>query len=133
MVIDAESAGAQWATKNDSRVTSIGKIIRKTRIDEIPQFICVLKGEMSMVGPRPERPIFVDKFLEEIPLYGKRLCLKPGLTGWAQVRHHYDISEESVQTKLKYDLYYFENMSPLLDLQILARTIWVVVSGHGAL
>jgi exopolysaccharide biosynthesis polyprenyl glycosylphosphotransferase len=133
MVIDAETSGAQWATKNDSRVTSIGKIIRKTRIDEIPQFICVLKGEMSMVGPRPERPVFVDKFLKEIPLYGKRLCLKPGLTGWAQVRHHYDVSEESVQTKLKYDLYYFENMSPLLDLQILARTIWVVVSGHGAL
>lgn len=132
MRTDAEKGGPQWATKNDPRITSIGRILRKTRIDEIPQLLCVLKGDMSMVGPRPERQHFVEKLREQIPLYMFRLKMKPGLTGWAQVRHSYDTSIEDVEKKLKYDLYYFENMSILLDVQILVRTIWVVLTGKGA-
>lgn len=132
MVTDAEKNGPQWAKKNDSRVTRIGKFIRKTRIDEIPQLLCVLKGDMSMVGPRPERAHFIDKLRTEIPFYVSRLKMKPGLTGWAQVRHHYDTSIEDVHTKLRYDLYYYENMSLLLDLQILFRTVYVVLTGKGA-
>ena len=132
MRIDAEKGGPQWATKNDPRITRIGKFLRRTRIDEIPQLWCVLKGDMSMVGPRPERQHFVEKLREQIPFYMFRLKMKPGLTGWAQVRHSYDTSIEDVEKKLKYDLYYFENMSILLDLQILVRTVWVVLSGKGA-
>lgn len=133
MKIDAEKGGPQWATKNDNRITKIGKYLRRSRIDEIPQLFCVLKGDMSMVGPRPERQFFIDKLKEEIPIYMSRLKMKPGLTGWAQVKQQYDTSIESVETKLKLDLYYFENMSLLLDIQILIRTIWVVISGKGAL
>lgn len=132
MRTDAEANGPQWATKKDPRVTRIGKFLRKTRIDEIPQLWCVLVGDMSMVGPRPEREHFINQLKEEIPLYGRRLLMKPGLTGWAQVRHHYDSSIDDVKKKLLYDLYYFENMSILLDIQILIRTIWVVISGSGA-
>jgi exopolysaccharide biosynthesis polyprenyl glycosylphosphotransferase len=132
MVTDAEKNGPQWAKKNDARVTRVGKLIRKTRIDEIPQLFCVLKGDMSMVGPRPERAHFIDKLRNEIPFYVSRLKMKPGLTGWAQVRHHYDTSIEDVYTKLRYDLYYFENMSLLLDIQILFRTVYVVLTGKGA-
>jgi exopolysaccharide biosynthesis polyprenyl glycosylphosphotransferase len=132
MRTDAESAGPQWATKRDPRITRIGQFLRKTRIDEIPQLWCVLKGEMSMVGPRPEREFFIEQLRHEIPFYISRLKMKPGLTGWAQVRHHYDTSIEDVQTKLRYDLYYFENMSLLLDFQILVRTVWVVLTGSGA-
>lgn len=132
MRTDAEKAGPQWATKNDTRITRIGRLIRKTRIDEIPQLWCVLKGDMSMVGPRPEREHFIELLRKEIPLYMFRLKMKPGLTGWAQVRHSYDNSLEDVQKKLKYDLYYFENMSLLMDLQILVRTIYVVLTGKGA-
>lgn len=132
MRTDAEANGPQWATKKDPRITRIGKFLRKTRIDEIPQLWCVLTGDMSMVGPRPEREHFIAQLKEEIPLYGRRLLMKPGLTGWAQVRHHYDSSIEDVKKKLLYDLYYFENMSVLLDIQILIRTIWVVLTGSGA-
>ncbi len=132
MRTDAEKAGPQWATKNDPRITRIGRFLRKTRIDEIPQLLCVLKGDMSMVGPRPEREHFVEQLRQQIPFYMLRLRMKPGLTGWAQVRHSYDTSIEDVQKKLKYDLYYFENMSILLDLQILFRTVWVVLTGKGA-
>ena len=132
MRTDAEKFGAQWATKDDPRVTKIGKFLRKTRIDELPQILCVLKGDMSMVGPRPERAVFISKLREEIPFYISRLKMKPGLTGWAQVRHHYDTSTEDVKIKLQYDMYYFENMSLLLDFQILMRTVYVVLTGKGA-
>jgi len=132
MKTDAEKGGPQWATKKDPRITRIGRFLRKTRIDEIPQLLCVLQGDMSMVGPRPERQHFVEKLRQQIPFYMLRLKMKPGLTGWAQVRHSYDTSIEDVQKKLKYDLYYFENMSIMLDMQILLRTIWVVLTGKGA-
>ncbi|MBO5423405.1 MAG: sugar transferase [Fibrobacteraceae bacterium] len=132
MRTDAEKNGAQWATKNDPRITRVGHFLRKTRIDELPQLLCVLKGDMSMVGPRPERAVFIEQLREEIPFYMSRLKMKPGLTGWAQVRHHYDTSTEDVKIKLQYDLYYYENMSLLLDIQILFRTIYVVLTGKGA-
>lgn len=132
MRTDAEKFGAQWATKDDPRITKIGKFLRKTRIDELPQILCVLKGDMSMVGPRPERAVFISKLREEIPFYISRLKMKPGLTGWAQVCHHYDTSTEDVKIKLQYDMYYYENMSLLLDFQILVRTVYVVLTGKGA-
>lgn len=132
MRTDAEKFGAQWATKNDPRITRIGRFLRKTRIDELPQILCVLKGDMSMVGPRPERAVFIAKLREEIPFYISRLKMKPGLTGWAQVCHHYDTSTEDVKIKLQYDMYYYENMSLLLDFQILVRTVYVVLTGKGA-
>ncbi len=132
MVVDAETNGPQWAKKKDPRITRVGLFLRKTRIDEIPQFLCVFRGDMSMVGPRPERDHFVEKLRKEIPLYTRRLIMKPGITGWAQVRHHYDTSIDDVKQKLMYDLFYFENMSLFLDIQILLRTIWVVLTGKGA-
>jgi exopolysaccharide biosynthesis polyprenyl glycosylphosphotransferase len=132
MRTDAEKNGAQWATKNDPRITRVGRFLRKTRIDELPQLLCVLQGDMSMVGPRPERAVFIAKLREQMPFYIGRLKMKPGLTGWAQVRYHYDTSLEDVQKKLEYDMYYYENMSLLLDLQILFRTIYVVLTGKGA-
>jgi len=132
MRLDAEKDGPQWARKNDNRITRVGKIIRKFRIDEIPQLLCVLKGDMSMVGPRPERPIFIEKLRKTIPFYTSRLKMKPGLTGWAQVRHHYDNDIEDVKIKLGYDIYYLSNASILLDIQILIRTIYVVLAGKGA-
>ena len=132
MRTDAEKSGAQWATKKEPRITRVGHFLRKTRIDELPQLFCVLKGDMSMVGPRPERAVFIGKLREQIPFYIGRLKMKPGLTGWAQVRHHYDTSIEDVQIKLQYDMYYYENMSLLLDFQILVRTVYVVLTGKGA-
>ncbi|MBR6449255.1 MAG: sugar transferase [Fibrobacter sp.] len=132
MRTDAEKFGAQWATKDDPRITKVGKFLRKTRIDELPQILCVLKGDMSMVGPRPERAVFISQLREQIPFYISRLKMKPGLTGWAQVCHHYDTSIEDVQIKLQYDMYYYENMSLLLDFQILVRTVYVVLTGKGA-
>lgn len=129
---DAEKlTGPVWSQKNDPRVTRIGKIIRKLRIDEIPQFINVLKGDMSVVGPRPERPFFVEKLSQEIPYYRRRLKVRPGITGWAQVKHKYDESIEDVKIKLRYDLFYIENMSIRMDLKILFRTIFVVLFGKG--
>ncbi len=129
---DAEKAsGPVWSQKDDPRITKVGKFIRKVRIDEIPQMINVLKGEMSLVGPRPERPFFVEKLSQEIPFYKKRLKVKPGVTGWAQVKHKYDESIEDVKTKLKYDLFYIENMSLRMDMKILFRTIFVVLFGKG--
>jgi len=129
---DAEKhTGPVWSVKDDPRVTKVGKIIRKLRIDEIPQFINVLKGDMSIVGPRPERPYFVEKLSQEIPYYKRRLRVRPGITGWAQVKHKYDESIEDVKVKLRYDLFYIENMSIRMDLKIIFRTIFVVMFGKG--
>jgi len=123
--------GPVWASRDDPRYTNLGRRLRKTRIDEIPQLINVLKGDMRLVGPRPELPSFVEKLKEEIPLYNRRHRIKPGITGWAQVMWHYDSSLEDVQQKVKYDLYYIENMSLRMDLKILLRTLRSVVSGGG--
>ncbi len=132
MRTDAELAGPQWASAKDPRVTPVGRFLRRARIDELPQLWCVLKGEMSLVGPRPERQHFIDQLKHEVPLYLRRLKMKPGLTGWAQVKHKYDASIDDVKTKVMFDLWYFENMSLGLDLLILLRTVWVVITGHGA-
>jgi len=129
MVVDAEKNGAQWAKKNDPRVTRIGSFIRKTRIDEIPQLWNVLVGDMSLVGPRPERPMFTAQFSEEIPGFIERLKVKPGLTGWAQVNGGYDISPKE---KLELDKFYIENMCPLIDLKIIIKTVKIVFTGEGA-
>jgi lipopolysaccharide/colanic/teichoic acid biosynthesis glycosyltransferase len=132
MYKDAEKhTGPVWSTKDDPRVTRIGKIMRKLRIDEIPQFLNVLKGEMSLVGPRPERPYFVELLAKQLPYYKRRLKVRPGITGWAQVKHKYDESIEDVKVKLRYDLFYIENMSLRMDLKILARTVLVVLFGKG--
>jgi exopolysaccharide biosynthesis polyprenyl glycosylphosphotransferase len=129
MGVNAEKNGAQWATKNDPRVTKVGAFIRKTRIDELPQLFNVLKGDMSLIGPRPERPIFTAQFNEEIPGFIDRLQVKPGITGWAQVNGGYDITPRE---KLELDLYYINNMSFLLDLKIILKTIKVCITGDGA-
>jgi exopolysaccharide biosynthesis polyprenyl glycosylphosphotransferase len=132
MYQDAEiKTGPIWSTKNDPRITSVGRFIRKVRIDEIPQMFNIFKGEMSLVGPRPERPFFVEQLSKEIPLYKRRLTLRPGLTGWAQVKHKYDENVEDVKIKLRYDLFYIENISIRLDLKILFRTVFVVLFGKG--
>lgn len=133
MYTDAEAkSGPAWATENDPRITPWGRFMRKTRLDEVPQMWNVLKGEMSFVGPRPERQHFIDKLTKEIPWYIKRLKMKPGVTGWAQVKHKYDETIEDVKTKVMYDLYYFENMSLLLDIKIILQTVMVVFTGKGA-
>ena len=132
MAVDAEKNGAVWAQKDDSRVTRVGKMIRKTRIDEIPQIWNVLKGEMSFVGPRPERPEFVQHLQIEIPFYALRHSVKPGISGWAQVLYPYGASEKDALEKLQYDLYYIKNLSAFLDLHIVLKTIRVVLFGRGA-
>ena len=132
MVDDAEKNGAQWAEVNDPRVTRVGKIMRKTRIDELPQFWNVLRGQMSFVGPRPERPEFVETLKEEIPFYYFRHVIKPGITGWAQINYRYGASKNDALEKLQYDFYYIKNLSPFLDLHILLKTIRVVLFGQGA-
>ena len=133
MRADAEvKTGAVWAQKNDPRITSIGKYLRKFRLDELPQFFNVLKGEMSMVGPRPERPEFVKTLSEKIPFYSQRLSVKPGLTGWAQINHKYGDTIEDTITKLEYDLYYIKHISVALDLYILLNTAKTVLLGRGA-
>jgi len=130
---DAEKDGKpRWAAKNDDRVTRVGRVIRKLRIDELPQLLMVLKGDMSMVGPRPERPYFVDQLTKEIPFYAVRHSVKPGVTGWAQVRYQYGETVEDTLHKLQYDLYYVKNNSLLLDMVVAFETVSVVVSGKGA-
>ena len=129
----AESDGTpRWAAVNDARTTRVGRIIRTLRIDELPQLVNVLKGEMSFVGPRPERPFFVDRLVKQIPYYALRHSVKPGITGWAQVRYHYGASLDDVVEKLQYDLYYVKNQSLFLDLVILISTFEVVLWGSGA-
>lgn len=130
---DAEQAtGAVWAQQNDPRITRVGQFLRKTRLDEIPQLINVLKGDMSFVGPRPERPEFVEQLTEIIPYYAKRHFVKPGVTGWAQVKYPYGASVEDSLEKLRYDLYYIKNYSLLLDFQILLETVKVVLFSRGS-
>ena len=133
MVSDAEKDGvARWASKNDSRITRVGSVIRKGRLDELPQLFNVLKGDMSFVGPRPERPEFIEKLASKIPYYEERHRVKPGLTGWAQVCYSYGDTEEDSIQKLQYDLYYVKNYSVLLDFLILLQTAEVVMLGKGA-
>lgn len=131
MRTDAEKFGAAWAQENDPRITRVGKFIRNVRIDELPQIFNVLKGDMSFVGPRPERPEFVEKLAQNIPYFDERHRVKPGITGWAQLCYPYGASDEDSEQKLKYDLYYVKNRSLLLDLLILIQTVEVVLIGKG--
>jgi len=126
MQVDAEAGGAVWAEVNDARVTRVGRVLRRWRLDELPQLFNVVRGDMSIVGPRPERPVFVADLALEIPLYNERHMVKAGLTGWAQVNYPYGASVEDARRKLGYDLYYVKNFSVLLDVLILAQTIRVV-------
>jgi lipopolysaccharide/colanic/teichoic acid biosynthesis glycosyltransferase len=132
MSVDAEKTGPRWADSRDPRVTRIGRWLRTLRLDELPQLVNVLKGEMSVVGPRPERPVFVQDLREKIPYYDIRHTVRPGITGWAQTQFRYGASAEDSHVKLQYDLYYVKNFSLPLDLRILAETARVVLFGEGA-
>jgi exopolysaccharide biosynthesis polyprenyl glycosylphosphotransferase len=132
MKLDSEKAGPVWASKGDERTTRVGRIIRKIRVDEIPQFWNILRGEMSFVGPRPERPHFVAQLAEEIPYYEQRHLIAPGLTGWAQIKYPYGASVEDARQKLQYDLFYIKNHSLFLDALILFETIKIILFGRGA-
>ena len=130
---DAESGGtAHWARANDERTTLVGRFIRKFRVDELPQIFNVFLGDMSFVGPRPERPFFVDQLAKQIPFYALRHSAKPGITGWAQVRYHYGASVDDAIEKLQHDLYYVKNHGMFLDIMILIATVEVVLWGKGA-
>jgi exopolysaccharide biosynthesis polyprenyl glycosylphosphotransferase len=132
MVKDADRQKQKWTSVNDPRVTSFGRFIRKTHLDEIPQFWNVLRGDMSIVGPRPEQPRFVEQFSQEIPYYKRRLKVRPGITGWWQVKYSAHILDtEEIENRLKDDFYYIENMSLRLDIEIVIRTVWCVIAGHG--
>ncbi len=132
MRLDAEKDGAVWAMKNDNRITAVGAFIRKYRIDELPQLFNIVRGDMSFIGPRPERPEFVDQLHDKIPYYGDRHQVKPGLTGWAQISYSYGSSDEDALEKLQYDLYYIKNYSLILDTIILIQTCEVIFYGKGA-
>lgn len=132
MRTDAEAAGPVWAAKDDNRVTRVGGIIRKIRVDEIPQFWNILRGDMNFVGPRPERPHFVSQLAEEIPYYEQRHLIAPGLTGWAQIKYPYGASIEDAREKLQYDLFYIKNQSLVLDAIIMFETIKIILFGRGA-
>jgi exopolysaccharide biosynthesis polyprenyl glycosylphosphotransferase len=133
MRADAEKDGVpRWAAPGDPRITRFGRLMRRSRIDELPQVFNILRGEMSFVGPRPERPFFVSQLAQQVAFYGVRHAVKPGLTGWAQVRYSYGASVEDAVRKLEYDLYYVKNHSLLLDLVILIKTVRVVILGEGA-
>ena len=131
MVVNAEKNGIQFTTQNDERITKVGLFLRKTRLDELPQAINVLKGDMSFIGPRPERPEFVKILAEKDEEYTQRLLVKPGLTGWAQVKYKYTDNIEDALIKLRYDLYFLRNRNIKMDLEIIARTIWIVISKQG--
>ncbi|MCB1673018.1 MAG: TIGR03013 family PEP-CTERM/XrtA system glycosyltransferase [Gammaproteobacteria bacterium] len=131
MRVDAEKNGAQWAGQNDARVTRVGSIIRKLRIDELPQIVNILKGDMRLVGPRPERPEFVAQLSQTIDYYQQRHSVKPGLAGWAQLKYPYGASEKDAYEKLQYDLYYIKNANPVMDFFILLQTLEVVIFGKG--
>jgi sugar transferase (PEP-CTERM system associated) len=132
MRVDAENGVAQWAAAKDPRITLVGRIIRKLRVDELPQLFNVLRGDMSFVGPRPERPVFVQRFAQQIPFYIERHCVKPGITGWAQINYPYGASLEDARNKLAYDLYYVKNQGLFLDLVIVVQTLRVVLWADGA-
>ncbi len=132
MRVDAEVSGAQWAAKSDTRVTLLGRVLRLTRLDELPQLFNVLAGSMSLVGPRPERPMFVAQLSAVIPFFEDRTLVRPGLTGWAQVNYPYGASVEDARRKLAYDLYYLQHRSLWLDVKILLRTVGVVCTLSGA-
>jgi exopolysaccharide biosynthesis polyprenyl glycosylphosphotransferase len=132
MRMDAETAGAQWATANDPRVTRLGKFLRTYRLDELPQFINVIRGEMSLVGPRPERPEFVEELRKQISYYDERHSVRPGITGWAQTQYRYGSSVEDAARKLEYDLFYLKNMSIFFDCAIILDTVGIMFSGEGA-
>ncbi len=132
MRVGAEDDGPVWATKGDDRTTRVGRVIRKIRIDEIPQFWNILRGEMSFVGPRPERPHFVAQLAQEIPYYEQRHLIAPGLTGWAQIKYPYGASIEDARQKLQYDLFYIKNHSLVLDAIIMFETIKIILFGRGA-
>jgi lipopolysaccharide/colanic/teichoic acid biosynthesis glycosyltransferase len=123
MKVDAEKDGVQWATKGDPRATAIGKFLRASHLDELPQLVNVIRGELSFVGPRPERPEWVKKLEAQIPYYETRLLIKPGVTGWAQLNHRADLDVKDVKQKLQYDIYYLKNRSLILDLAIIAKTL----------
>ncbi len=127
MIDKAEKEGAVWADENDKRITLVGKILRKLHLDELPQLLNVIKGDMSLLGPRPERPEFVEDFKKKIPYYSFRNFIKPGLTGWAQVNYPYASSLKDSGEKLEYDLYYISHMNLLLDLKILLKTAKTIV------
>ena len=129
MYQDAEKNGHKWASKNDTRITKVGRFIRKTRIDELPQIINVIKGEMSIIGPRPERPEFINEFLKDIPNFNERLAVRPGITGWAQVNGGYELTPKD---KLVYDIFYINHESINLDFLILLKTIKVMFTGNGS-
>lgn len=129
MYIDAEKDGPKWASENDKRITKVGRIIRKLRIDELPQLVNIIKGDMSFIGPRPERPELIKEFLKNIPDFNDRLLVKPGITGWAQVHGGYSLTPKE---KLVYDKYYIENRGVILDLIIIVKTIIVIFTRDGA-
>ena len=133
MRVDAEAAsGAVWAKENDPRVTKLGRFLRRTRLDELPQLWNVLRGDMSFVGPRPERPEFIAELTRKIPFYGQRHVVRPGLTGWAQVRHRYGASVDDSQEKLQYDLFYIKHLSFAFDLYIVLETVKTVLVRGGS-
>jgi len=131
MRVDAEKDGPVWARNEDERMTRVGRVIRKTRVDEIPQFWNILRGDMSFVGPRPERPHFVSQLAEEIPYYEQRHLIAPGLTGWAQIKYKYGASIADAKNKLEYDLYYIKNQSLALDAMIIFETVKTILFGRG--
>ncbi len=132
MIPNAErESGPVWATERDPRITRVGGVLRKTRLDEIPQLVNVLRGEMSMVGPRPERAVFVEQLTGQIPFYRTRLAVKPGVTGWAQVRYRYGNTVEDALIKLQYDLYYIRHQSLALDMLIILRTVGKMLAFQG--
>lgn len=132
MVRDAERRGARLTGKQDTRITPLGRRMRRAKLDELPQLWNVLRGDLSLVGPRPEQGRFVERFSETIPFYTHRHLVRPGVTGWAQVKYGYADSEADTVEKLSYDLYYVKHVSPWLDLEILGKSIWTVLSGFGA-
>jgi sugar transferase (PEP-CTERM system associated) len=132
MRTDAEEAGARWASDGDDRVTRVGRILRKYRLDEFPQFVNVLRGDMSFVGPRPERPEFVEQLRNQIPYYDERHTVRPGITGWSQVQYGYGSTVQAASHKLEYDLFYLKNMSMMFDIMIIAQTVRIVLSGKGS-